>query len=100
MRFWKVEGVLDKLKGVAKLIVALMSSKGSLGNVCLFHTYLVVARTKIQLNEELGATQFIQEVINERKGEFVFDVSLLRARKSGHIRQEPSFFRTMTTREE
>jgi hypothetical protein len=28
-----------------KLIVALMSSKGSLGNVCLFHTYLVVART-------------------------------------------------------
>jgi hypothetical protein len=26
-----------------KLIVALMSSKGSLGNVFLFHTYLVVA---------------------------------------------------------
>jgi hypothetical protein len=30
-----------------KLIVALMSSKGNLGNICLFHTYLVVARTKI-----------------------------------------------------
>jgi hypothetical protein len=27
-------------------------------------------------------------------------VSLLRARKSGHIHQEPSFFRTMTTGEE
>ena len=27
-------------------------------------------------------------------------VSLLRARKSGHMRQEPSFFKTMTTREE
>jgi hypothetical protein len=27
-------------------------------------------------------------------------VSLLRARKSGHIHQEPSFFRTMTTRDE
>jgi hypothetical protein len=26
-----------------KLIVALMSSKGSLGNICLFHMYLVVA---------------------------------------------------------
>jgi hypothetical protein len=26
-----------------KLIVALMSSKGNFGNVCLFHTYLVVA---------------------------------------------------------
>ena len=30
-----------------KLIVSLMSSKGSLGNICLFHTYLVVAQTKI-----------------------------------------------------
>jgi hypothetical protein len=27
-------------------------------------------------------------------------VSLLRAQKSGHILQEPSFFRTMTTGEE
>jgi hypothetical protein len=26
-----------------KLIVSLMSSKGSLGNIFLFHTYLVVA---------------------------------------------------------
>jgi hypothetical protein len=56
-----------------KLIVALMSSKGSLGDICLFHTYLVVARTKIQFSEELGATQFIQEVINDRNGEFVYD---------------------------
>jgi hypothetical protein len=30
-----------------KLIVTLMSSKGSLGNTCLFHTYLVVAPRKI-----------------------------------------------------
>jgi hypothetical protein len=42
-----------------KLIVALMSSKGSLRNVCLFHTDLVVARTKIKFSKELGATQFI-----------------------------------------
>jgi hypothetical protein len=56
-----------------KLIVALMSSKGSLGNIYLFHTYLVVAQMKIQFSEELGATQFIQEVINDRNGEFVFD---------------------------
>jgi hypothetical protein len=34
-----------------KLIVTLMSSKGSLGNVCLFHTYLVVARMKIKFSE-------------------------------------------------
>jgi hypothetical protein len=55
------------------LIASLMSSKGSLGDIFLFHTYLVVARTKIQFSEELGATQFIQEVINDRNGEFVFD---------------------------
>jgi hypothetical protein len=34
-----------------KLIVALMSSKVSLRNVCLFHTYLVVARTKIKFRK-------------------------------------------------
>jgi hypothetical protein len=56
-----------------KLIVSLMSSKGSLGNIFLFHTYMVVARTKIQISEELGATQFIHEVINDRNGEFLFD---------------------------
>jgi hypothetical protein len=56
-----------------KLIVALMSSKGSHGNVCLFHTYLVVSRTKINFSKELAATQFIQEVINDRNGKFVFN---------------------------
>jgi hypothetical protein len=56
-----------------KLIVALMSSKGSIGNVCLFHTYLVVARMKIKFSKELGTTQFIQEFINDRNGKFVFN---------------------------
>ena len=56
-----------------KLIVALMSVKGHLGNVKLFHTYLVIAQAKIKFGEELGTTQFIQEVINDRNGEFVFD---------------------------
>jgi hypothetical protein len=56
-----------------KLIVALMSSKGSLGNVCLFHTYLVVAIMKIEFSKEMGTTQFIQEVINDRDEKFVFN---------------------------
>jgi hypothetical protein len=56
-----------------KIIVALISSKGSLWNVFLFHTYLVVARMKIKFSKELGATQFIQEVINDRNGKFVFN---------------------------
>jgi hypothetical protein len=34
-----------------KLIVALMSSKGSLRNVFLGHTYLVVARLKIKFSK-------------------------------------------------
>jgi hypothetical protein len=32
----------------------------------------VVARTKIKFSKELGATQFIQEVINDKNGKFVF----------------------------
>ena len=67
------EGITRAKGHEQKLIVALMSSKGSLRNVCVFHTDLVVARTKIMFSKELGATQFIQEVINDRNGEFVFD---------------------------
>ena len=39
-----------------KLIVALMNSKGSVRNAFLFHTYLVVARTKIKFTKQLGTT--------------------------------------------
>jgi hypothetical protein len=56
-----------------KLIVTFTSSKCSLGNVYLFHMYLVVARTKIKFSKELGATQFIQEFINDRNRKFVFN---------------------------
>jgi hypothetical protein len=42
-----------------ELIVTLMSSKGSLGNVYLFHTYLVVARTNINFIKVLSSAQFI-----------------------------------------
>jgi hypothetical protein len=56
-----------------KLIVALMSSKGHLGDVCLFHTYLEISRAKIKFSKELGSTQFIQEVTNDRNGKFIFN---------------------------
>ena len=43
-------GSITQAKGNdQKLIVALMSSKGSLRNVCLFHMDLVVARTRLSL---------------------------------------------------
>jgi hypothetical protein len=35
--------------------------------------YLVVAQMKIKFSKELGTTKFIQEVINDRNGKFVFN---------------------------
>jgi hypothetical protein len=66
-------GSITQAKGHdQKIIVALMSSKCSIKNVCLIHTYLVVARTKIEFSKELGTTQFNQEVINDMNGKFFF----------------------------
>jgi hypothetical protein len=53
-------GITQAKEHDQKIIVALMSSKGSLRNVFLFHTNIVVARMKIKFSKELGATQFIQ----------------------------------------
>jgi hypothetical protein len=67
-------GGITQAKGhEKKLIVTLMSVKGCLWNVCLFHTYLVIARAKIKFSKELDATQFIQEVVNDRNGKFVLN---------------------------
>jgi hypothetical protein len=77
-----------------------MSSKGSLRNICLFHMDLVVARMKIKFSKEPGTTQFIQEVINDRNGKFVFNGEFVEGAEVGHMRQEPSFLRGMTTKEE
>jgi hypothetical protein len=67
-------GSITQAKGHdQELIVTLMSSKCSLGNVFLFHMYLVVARMEIKFSKVLSTTQFIQQVINDRNGKFVFD---------------------------
>jgi hypothetical protein len=67
-------GIITQDKGHdQKLIVALMSSKCSIRNVFLIHTDPVVARMKIKFSKELGATQFIKEVINDKNGKFVFN---------------------------
>jgi hypothetical protein len=71
------ERSITQVKGQdQKLIVTLMSLKGSLRNVCLFHTNLVISRMKIKFSKELGTTQFIQEVINDRNGKFIFNGEL------------------------
>jgi hypothetical protein len=75
-------GGITQAKGQdQKLIVALMISKGSLRNVYLFHTDLVVSRMNIKFSKELGTTQFIQEVINDRNGKFIFNGEFIEGAK-------------------
>jgi hypothetical protein len=70
----KSGGIITQAKGHdQKLIVAVMSSKCSIMNVFLFPMDLVVARTKISFSKKLGATQFIQEVINDMNEKLVFN---------------------------
>jgi hypothetical protein len=64
-----------------ELIVTLMSSKGSLGDVNVLHTYLVVARTQIKFSEILSTTQLIQEIINDRNGKLVLDGEFIEGTK-------------------
>jgi hypothetical protein len=42
---------------------------------------LVVTRMKIKFSKELGATQFIQEVINDRNEKFVFNGAFVEGAK-------------------
>ena len=64
-----------------ELIVALMSLKCNLRNVCLFHMYLVVAKMKIKFSKVLSTTQFIQEIINDRNGKLVLDGDFIEGTK-------------------
>ena len=53
-------GSITQAKGHdQKLIVAVMSEKGHLGNVCILHMYLVIVQVKIKFSKEFGTTQFI-----------------------------------------
>ena len=56
-----------------ELIVTCMSSKCNLRNVFFFHMYLVVSSTDIKFIKVLRTTQFIQKIINDMNGKFVFD---------------------------
>jgi hypothetical protein len=70
----KSGGGITETKGHdQELIVALMSVKCRLGDVFLFHTYLVVARMEVKFGKVLSPTEFIQKVIYDGNGEFVLD---------------------------
>jgi hypothetical protein len=66
-------GITETKMHDQELIVALTSAECSLGNVILFHTYLVVARTNTKFGKVLSPIEFIQKVIYDRNGEFVLD---------------------------
>jgi hypothetical protein len=69
-----------------ELIVTLMSVKGNFGNICLFHMYLMVSKMEIKFGKVLSTTQFIQNVTNDRNGEFVFDCDFVEGEKiSTHV---------------
>jgi hypothetical protein len=66
-----------------KLIVTLVSSKGSIGYANFLHTYLVVPRMQIEFSEVLRTTQLIQEIISDRNEEFFLDAELIEGMKFG-----------------
>ena len=74
-------GITQEKWNYQELIVTLMSSKCSLGNVFLFHTYLVVAITNNKFSKVPSTTQFIQQIINDRNGKFVFDGEFVQGEK-------------------
>jgi hypothetical protein len=56
----KIGGSIKETKGHdQELVVALMSVKFCLGDVFLFHTYLVVVRTEVEFGEVLSPIEFI-----------------------------------------
>jgi hypothetical protein len=58
---FKSGGGITKRKGHdQELTVSLISPKCNLADVFLFHTYLVVARTKVNFGKVLSPTKFIQ----------------------------------------
>jgi hypothetical protein len=56
-----------------KIKVALMSVRCSLGDVFLFHTYLVVARIEVKFGKLFSPTDFIQKVTYGRYVKFFLD---------------------------
>jgi hypothetical protein len=76
-------GITQAKEHDQKLIVTLVSSKGSLAYVRFLHTYLVVARTQIKFSEVLSTTQLIQEIINDKNEELVLDGELIEGTKFG-----------------
>jgi len=69
-----------------------MCAKRCLRNVHLLHLDLVV-----QFSEELSTMKLIQEIINNRDGEFVFDDQLIKITEDKIHLPLHFFFNTMTT---
>jgi hypothetical protein len=75
------EGITQTKGHDQELIVTLMSLKGSLVDVNILHTYMVVSITKIKSSEVLSTTQPIQEIINDMNGKLVVDGEFIEGMK-------------------
>ena len=64
-----------------EFIMAFMSSESSLWNVYFFHANLVIAQAKVELSKELSPIQFIQQIIDNQDGKFIFDSQLIKGPK-------------------
>ena len=56
-----------------KLVQPVVCAERHLGDVSGAHVDLVVARAKVQLGEELGAMEFVQQLINHRDRKSILD---------------------------
>jgi hypothetical protein len=74
-------GIIENKGHDQELIVALMSVKCSLGDVFLFHMYLVVAQTKVKFGKVLSPIEFIKNAIYDRNGKCVLDGKFVKGTK-------------------
>ena len=85
-------GITDTKGYDQEHIVTLMSVKCSIGNVLILHTYLVVAKRKVNFGKILIPTKFIQKVIYDGNEKFFLDGKFVEGMK---IRTHaPSSFHT------
>jgi hypothetical protein len=73
-----------------ELVMASMSEKNIVRNICLLHANLVIAREEIDFGEDLSTLELIQKVINDKNGKCILDCQFVQNSDVGT--HEPSSF--------
>jgi hypothetical protein len=71
MRVWKVAGALEAERHDEELKMPMMRAKRRLVDVGGGHEHLVVAAAQVQLREESGAAQLIEQLLDDRNWEHI-----------------------------